>query len=229
MTPEWVVAPGLTPYAEAVSAMEARVAAIRAAEATERVWLVEHPPLYTSGTSADPADLFDTARFPVIATGRGGKHTYHGPGQRVAYVMLDLDTRGRDVRAYVAALEAWVIAALASMDVSAQTVAGRTGVWVDGRKIAAIGVRVRRWVTFHGVALNVAPDLGHYAGIRPCGLDAEVTSLAALGFAVTLAEADRALEGALPVLLGVIGETVAVQPNTPCPVSLSLEAHDYYG
>lgn len=217
--PEWIVAPGLTDYAAAVAAMEARVAAIREGTAAERLWLVEHPPLYTAGTSAQSADLLDPARFPVISTGRGGRHTYHGPGQRVVYVMLDLDARGRDLRAFVAALEAWIIAALASLDVEARAVAGRTGVWVGDAKIAAIGVRVRRWVSFHGIALNIAPNLAHFDGIRPCGLDSAVTSLAQLGSPVSMIQADAALHAALPILLNSFAEPgTQVQPIAWCPV-----------
>ncbi len=205
--PEWRVEPGLLPYPDAVAAMEARVAAIREDGARERIWLVEHPPIYTAGTSSQAADLLDTARLPVFATGRGGKHTWHGPGQRVVYVMLDLDARGRDVRRFVGALEAWTIAALADLGVSARTIAGQTGVWVGDAKIAAIGVRVRRWVTFHGLALNVAPDLAHYSGIRACGLDAPVTSLAAIGTETSLGAADLALARALPTLFEALAVT----------------------
>ncbi len=195
---EWRVEPGLLAYPAAVAAMEARAAAIRDRRAGELIWLVEHPPLYTAGTSAVAADVLD-ARFPVFASGRGGRHTYHGPGQRVVYVMLDLDTRGRDVRRFVAALEDWVIAALALLGIAAYAVPGRVGIWIDagGReaKIGAIGVRIRRWVTFHGLAVNVAPDLSHFAGIVPCGIDdAGVTSLAALGATAGLAAFDAALE-----------------------------------
>ena len=228
--PEWRVWPGLTPYPHAVEAMEARVAAIRAGEAGEAIWLVEHPPLYTAGTSAEVADLLDPARFEVFATGRGGRHTYHGPGQRVVYVMLDLDQRGRDVRRFVAALEAWLIAALAQLGIAARVVAGRTGVWVEDAKIAAIGVRVRRWVTFHGAALNIAPDLSHYAGIRPCGLDAPVTSLSALGHETTLDVADAALRSTLGTMmknLSVVAQLV--QPNAIASVSKALEAFDKCG
>ncbi|HXT07124.1 MAG TPA: lipoyl(octanoyl) transferase LipB [Roseiarcus sp.] len=205
---EWVVAPGLVGYERAVSEMEARAEAIAAGAAAERVWLVEHPPLYTAGASAKRADLLD-ARFPVFKTGRGGQYTYHGPGQRVAYVMLDLKRRRPDLRAYVAALEAWLIDALAAFGVKGETREERVGVWVarpdkppglNGEpaedKIAAIGVRVRRWATFHGVALNVAPNLSHFDGIAPCGIrDAHlsVASLRDLGLATTMEEADAAL------------------------------------
>jgi lipoyl(octanoyl) transferase len=203
--PEWRTAEGLTPYTEAVDVMERRVAAIRAATADELIWLVEHPPLYTAGTSARPEQLSDPTRFPTFATGRGGQWTYHGPGQRVAYVMLDL-TRphgtvpARDVRCFVHGLEEWLIRALARLKVRGERREGRIGIWVADHatgteaKIAAIGVRVSRWVSWHGIALNVAPDLGHYAGIVPCGISEHgVTSLHALGIPATMAEADSAL------------------------------------
>lgn len=206
---EWIVSPGLTPWPEAVAAMEARAAAIREGSAGEAVWLVEHPPLYTAGTSARAEDLVQPDRFPVFAAGRGGQYTYHGPGQRVVYVMLDLDRRGRDVRAFVAALEAWVIAALAEFGVRGEVRPGRVGVWVtrpdrppgpDGApredKIAAIGVKLRRWVSFHGLSINVEPDLSHYDGIIPCGIRAHgVTSLVDLGLPVSMADLDMALHG----------------------------------
>ncbi|MBJ7544609.1 lipoyl(octanoyl) transferase LipB [Rhodomicrobium udaipurense] len=183
---EWRTSADLVPYEAAVSAMEDRAAAILAGDAPELVWFLEHPPLYTAGTSAKAADLLDGARFPVHAAGRGGQYTYHGPGQLVAYVLLDLNRRGRDVRRHVRHLEDWVIAALADYNVEGAARDDRPGVWVrDGAredKIAAIGVRVRRWVTFHGTAINVRPDLSHYAGIVPCGIeDAGVTSLERLG------------------------------------------------
>jgi lipoyl(octanoyl) transferase len=203
--PEWRAAPGLTPYPEAVATMEDRVADIRAGTAPELVWLVEHPPLYSAGTSAEPHELLSPDRFPVFATGRGGKYTYHGPGQRTAYVMLDLDARGRDLRRYVAGLEAWIIAALADLGVAARVIPGKIGVWTDDAggpaKIAAIGVRVRRWVSYHGLAINVAPDLAHFDGIVPCGLSDPVTSLTALGRAATLGDVDDALARHLPALL----------------------------
>ena len=203
---EWQTAPGLVDYDHAVAAMEARVAAIRANEKGELVWMIEHPPLYTAGTSARPADLLDP-RFPVFKTGRGGQLTYHGPGQRVAYVMLDLRRRNPDIRAYVAALEGWIMAALATFGVTAQRRAGRVGLWVEmgcygglpgvEAKIAAIGVRVRHWVTYHGAAINLAPDLSHYGGIVPCGISEHgVTSLAALGIGATMANLDAALVAA---------------------------------
>jgi len=195
---EWRISAIPEDYEAAVAAMDARAAAIRDRRAPELVWLLEHPPLYTAGTSAKPADLLD-ARFPVHRSGRGGQYTYHGPGQRVAYAMLDLDRRGRDVRAYVHALEGWIIAALAGLGVTGERRADRIGIWVargGGRedKIAAIGVRVRRWVTLHGLAINVAPDLSHFAGIVPCGVRQHgVTSLADLGVAATMADVDAAL------------------------------------
>ena len=200
--PEWAVSEGLTPYPEALAAMEARVAAIRAGEAEELVWLVEHAPTYTAGTSATPEGLVDP-RFPVFRAGRGGQWTYHGPGQRTAYVMLDLGRRGRDVRAYVHALEEWLIRALDRFNVRGERREGRVGIWVVDRargtedKIAAIGVRVTRWVTWHGVALNVDPDLGHFGGIVPCGVAGHgVTSLHRLGVPATMEEADAALRAA---------------------------------
>ncbi|WP_067106760.1 lipoyl(octanoyl) transferase LipB [Sphingopyxis granuli] len=204
--PEWRVTPGLADYAEALADMEGRAAAIQAGDAPERIWLLEHPPLYTAGTSADPAELLD-ARFPVHVAGRGGRYTYHGPGQRVGYVQLDLARRGRDVRAYVSALEGWVIDALAVFGVAARRAEGRIGIWTDdaqGReaKIGAIGVRVRRWVTLHGFALNVAPDLSHFSGIVPCGIaEFPVTSLAALGINASMDDVDAALRQALPAFL----------------------------
>ena len=203
---EWTVAPGLTPYPAALDSMEARAAAIHAGKAPERVWLVEHPPLYTRGTSADDDELLAPDRFPVFPTGRGGRYTYHGPGQRVGYVQLDLEKRGRDLRCYVHALEGWVIDALAGLGVAAHRAPGRIGIWVDqnGReaKIGAIGVRVRRWVTLHGFAVNIAPDLGHFGGIVPCGIaDFPVTSLAALGIPLSMAEFDARLRDAFPAFL----------------------------
>jgi len=205
--PEWRAEPGLTDYAEALAAMEARVAAIRDGTAAERIWLVEHPPVYTAGTSAVESDLVDADRFPVFRTGRGGQYTYHGPGQRVGYLMLDLDRRGRDVRCFVDAIEEWIIAALARFGVAAFKAEGRVGVWTatpaGEAKIGAIGVRVRRWVSFHGFAINVSPDLSHFAGIVPCGLpEYPVTSLAALGVDATLADMDVALAATLPGFLG---------------------------
>ncbi|PQM29580.1 lipoate-protein ligase B [Sphingopyxis lindanitolerans] len=204
--PEWIVSPGRTDYAAALADMDARAAAIQAGTGRERVWLIEHPPLYTAGTSADPAELLDP-RFPVFDAGRGGRYTYHGPGQRVGYVQLDLTRRGRDVRAYVSALEGWVIDALAILGVTARRAEGRIGIWTDdadGReaKIGAIGVRVKRWVTLHGFSLNVDPDLTHFSGIIPCGIaEFPVTSLAALGKPASFAAVDQALADTLPAFL----------------------------
>lgn len=203
---EWRTTAGLVSHDEAVAQMESRVAAIHAGTASELIWLVEHPPLYTAGTSARAEDLL-SPRFPVIATGRGGQYTYHGPGQRIVYVMLDLNRRGRDIRAFVAALEAWVIAALAEFGIRGEIRDGRVGVWVarpdkpalpDGSmredKIAAIGIKLRRWVSFHGISINVEPDLSHYDGIVPCGVSGHgVTSLVDLGLPVGMADLDLAL------------------------------------
>lgn len=205
--PELRFSPGLVPYPEALAEMEARAAAIAEGRARELIWFVEHPPLYTAGTSAKSTDLMDAGRFPVFETGRGGQFTYHGPGQRVVYPVLNLGRRGRDLRAYVCAIEAWVIDTLADFGVKGERRDGRVGVWVvreDGReeKIAAIGVRVRRWASMHGLAINVAPDLSHYGGIVPCGLpEFGVTSLAALGKAATMAQVDEALLRHLPRFL----------------------------
>lgn len=197
----WRASGAPVPYEEAVASMEARVAAIREGREDEAVWLLEHPALYTAGTSAKPQDLIDPTLLPVHHTGRGGQYTYHGPGQRIAYVMLDLRPRGRDLRAHVAGLETWLIDTLADFGLRAGTRRGRVGVWVDlgaaggEAKIAAIGVRVRHWITYHGVSLNVSPDLTHYRGIVPCGIrDAGVTSLASLGIGATMAEVDQALK-----------------------------------
>ncbi|MDO8840047.1 MAG: lipoyl(octanoyl) transferase LipB [Parvibaculum sp.] len=199
---EWRVSDAPVPYEMAVAEMEARVAAIAEGSAPELVWLLEHPALYTAGTSADTADLIDPKRFPVFQTGRGGQYTYHGPGQRVAYVMLDLKRRRPDVRAFVQDLEAWLIATLAQFNVTGETRPDRVGVWVRRPergltaedKIAAIGVRIRKWVTFHGVSLNVDPDLDHFSGIVPCGIAQHgVTSLADLGLTATMADVDIAL------------------------------------
>lgn len=204
---EWRVADHPVAYPEAVAAMESRVAAIRAGRADELVWLLEHPPLYTAGTSARVEDLIDAGGFPVYATGRGGQMTYHGPGQRVAYVMLDLRRRGGDLRAYVRDLEEWLIGTLARFNVVGERRAGRVGIWVrrgaSEAKIAAIGVRVRHWVSYHGVALNVDPELGHFAGIVPCGIrEHGVTSLTDLGLPVTLEDADVALQAAFAEVFG---------------------------
>ena len=221
---DWIVTDGLTGYEEALAFMEARSAAIAEGRAEECVWLLEHPPLYTAGTSAKPADLTDPDRFPVFETRRGGQYTYHGPGQRVVYVMLDLTRRGRDVRKFVQNLEAWVIAALHRFNVKGEIREGRVGVWVarpekpplpDGTpredKIAAIGVRIRKWVSLHGISINVDPDLGHFDGIVPCGIQGHgVTSLVDLGLPVTMADVDVALRASFDE---VFGEIAAQQPN----------------
>ncbi|BDW84619.1 lipoyl(octanoyl) transferase LipB [Roseicyclus marinus] len=213
---EWIISDSPVAYAEAVAWMEARADAIARGEAPEAIWLLEHPPLYTAGTSAKLSDLKDPDRFPIFETRRGGQYTYHGPGQRVVYVMLDLNTRGRDVRAFVAALEAWVITTLASFNVTGEVRAGRVGVWVarpdkpplpDGTpredKIAAIGVRLRRWISFHGLSINLDPDLSHFDGIVPCGITGHgVTSLIDLGLPVTMDDLDVALRGAFDAVFG---------------------------
>lgn len=208
------MSPGLVQYEPAVAAMEARAAAIAAGVAGELVWLLEHPPLYTAGVSAKDGDLLDATRFPVFRSGRGGQFTYHGPGQRVAYVMLDLRTRGRDVTRFVADLERWIIGALGDFNVQGEMREGRVGVWVERKgpgwtrddKIAAIGVRLRKWVSYHGIALNVAPDLEHFSGITPCGISAPqfgVTSLVDLGLPATMADADAALRASFERVFGV--------------------------
>ncbi len=206
--PEWITSDVPVDYVESVAWMEARANAISAGTASEAIWLLEHPPLYTAGTSAKPQDLTDPDRFPVHQSRRGGQYTYHGPGQRVAYVMLDLNIRGKDVRAFVQKLEAWVIATLAEFNVTGEIRPGRVGVWVprpekpplpDGTpredKVAAIGVRLRKWVSFHGLSINVEPDLSHFDGIVPCGIsDQGVTSLVDLGLPVTMGDVDDALK-----------------------------------
>ena len=205
---EWSVAEAPVAYPAAVDAMEERVAAILARQAPEQVWLLEHPPLYTAGTSAKAEDLLDSQGLPVFKSGRGGQYTYHGPGQRVAYVMLDLAGRGRmDLRCFVRDLERWLIDTLAEFGIAGTCRQGRVGIWVEAgggeAKIAAIGVRVRRWVTFHGVSLNVAPDLAHYRGIVACGIrEHGVTSLAALGIEASMADVDRALRRNFDPLFG---------------------------
>lgn len=215
---EWLVADGLTDYAEALAFMENRVAAIRAGTAKELVWLVEHPPLYTAGTSAKDGDLLTADRFPVHATGRGGEYTYHGPGQRVAYVMLDLKRRREDIRAFVTALEQWIIATLAAFNVRGERREDRVGVWVtrperpplpDGSpaedKIAAIGIRLRKWVSFHGISINVEPELAHFDGIVPCGVRGHgVTSLVDLGLPVGMDDLDRALRETFEDVFGAV-------------------------
>ena len=211
---EWVVADGYVDYPEAVASMEARAAAIAAGEARELIWLLEHPPLYTAGVSSKDDDLLDAGRFPVHRSGRGGQFTYHGPGQRVAYVMLDLNHRGRDIRAFVRGLEQWIIGALNEFNVPADVRDGRVGVWVERKgpgwsredKIAAIGVKVRKWVSFHGISLNVEPDLTHFGGIVPCGIQEHgVTSLVDLGVPATMDEADLALKVSFRRVFGDVG------------------------
>jgi len=213
---EWRISDAPVAYPDAVAEMEARAAAISAGEAAEQVWLLEHPPLYTAGTSAQAADLIAPERFPVFRAGRGGQYTYHGPGQRIAYLMLDLNRRGPDLRRYVSALEDWIIATLARFAVKGERRPDRIGVWVarpdrpplpDGSvaedKIAAIGIRVRRWVTFHGISLNVDPELEHYSGIVPCGISGYgVTSLADLGIPVSMPEVDAVLKAEFETIFG---------------------------
>ena len=212
---EWRIEPGLVAYPDALAIMEARAEAIRAGSAPEMVWLVEHPPLYTAGTSAQPQDLVQPDRFPIFSAGRGGEYTYHGPGQRVAYVMLDLKRRREDVRLFVASLEEWIIRTLARFNVKGERREDRVGVWVVrpdrppvlGRpaedKIAAIGIRLRRWVSFHGIAINVEPDLTHFSGIVPCGIAGYgVTSLVDLGLPVTMADLDVALKQGFEEVFG---------------------------
>lgn len=220
----WAVSRGLIPYEPAVAFMEARAAAIAAGEAAEMVWLLEHPPLYTAGVSAKPEDLLDAGRLPVFRSGRGGQYTYHGPGQRVAYVMLDLRARGRDVSAFVCGLERWIKTALAQFNIEGRIRPGRVGVWVERKgvgwsredKIAAIGIRLRKWVSFHGVSLNVEPDLSHFEGIVPCGIrEHGVTSLVDLGLPVTMEDADAALKAAFESQFG---------PTVPAPCPLKGNA-----
>lgn len=232
---DWHTPDGLTPYPAACTAMETRAAAIAAGQGREAFWLVEHPPLYTAGTSARAQDLVDPGRFPVHAVGRGGQYTYHGPGQRVVYTMLDLNRRGRDVRCLVDALEGWVIATLAEFGVVGERRAGRVGVWVarpdkpllpDGTpredKIAAIGIRLRRWVSFHGLAINLEPDLGHYDGIVPCGIRGHgVTSLVDLGLPVTMADLDVALRQTAPTALARLRIAADDIVNAPPPADLT--------
>jgi lipoyl(octanoyl) transferase len=205
---EWRVSTDPVPYSESLAAMEARAAAVATGEARELVWLLEHPPVYTAGTSADPAELIDP-RFPVFDTGRGGRYTYHGPGQRVGYLVLDLNRRGRDVRCFVHELEKWLISTLGAFGIVARAEPGRVGIWTGQgaaeAKIGAIGVRVKRWVTLHGFAINLDPDLSHFGGIVPCGLpDYPVTSAAALGKSVSPEMFDRELALALPAFLGAL-------------------------
>jgi lipoyl(octanoyl) transferase len=200
---EWLASTAPVPYPDALAFMDARAASIARCEARDCVWLLEHPSIYTAGTSADPAELLGSSRFPVFKTGRGGRLTYHGPGQRVAYVMLDLTRRGRDVRAFVRSLEDWLIATLARLGLEGERRPGQVGIFVQGAKLASIGVRVRNWVTLHGVSLNVDPDLEHFAGIVPCGLrDTPVTSLAALGVETNMERVDRALRASFVEVFG---------------------------
>lgn len=206
-SPEWCTSAEPVPYDHAVAEMEARAAAIRDQDARELVWLLEHPALFTAGSSARPSDLLDPMRLPVIATGRGGQYTYHGPGQRIAYVMLDLKQRGGDVRAYVNDLENWLIKTLTAFGVRGERRDGRVGVWVERGdeevKIAAIGVRIRRWVSYHGVSLNIAPNLEHYQGIVACGIrEHGVTSLADLGIEATMDDVDAVLRETFDTIFG---------------------------
>ncbi len=208
---DWQVSEGLVPYADALAEMEARAAAVRAGQAPELVWLLEHPPLFTAGTSADPAELFNPMGFPVHDAGRGGRYTYHGPGQRVGYLILDLERRGKDVRRFVHSLEGWMIDTLAEVGVPARREPGRIGIWTgEGpaeAKIGAIGVRVRRWVTMHGFSINVAPDLSHFAGIVPCGIaEYGVTSLAALGKDHAMDRLDAALKRTFPSFINALAD-----------------------
>ena len=208
---EWRVSEGLVPYPDALAEMEARNAAVRSGNAPELVWLLEHPPLFTAGTSADPAELFNPLGFPVFEAGRGGRYTYHGPGQRVGYLVLDLEKRGKDIRHFVHALEGWMIAALGELGVAARREPGRIGIWTgEGTKeakIGAIGVRVRRWVTMHGFSINVAPDLTHFGGIVPCGIaEYGVTSLAELGLDRSMNRLDEALERVFPPFLNSLSD-----------------------
>lgn len=228
---EWRISDTLVDYEDALQEMEERVRAIRAGEAPELVWCLEHPPLYTAGTSADAADLIDPDRFPVYNAGRGGEYTYHGPGQRVVYFLLDLKQRNKDVRQFVYSLEEVIIQSLATFNVRAERRHGRVGVWVErgaGRedKVAAIGVRVRQWVTYHGIAINVEPDLSHFGGIVPCGISEHgVTSLADLGLPVTMDDLDVVLREVFDDIFGLVPRpmTLAVQPAPDAPDTSSLK------
>jgi lipoyl(octanoyl) transferase len=213
---EWRVSAEPVPYEEALAFMEQRAAAIREGSARECIWLLEHPPLFTAGTSADPAELLDASDLPVFEAGRGGRYTYHGPGQRIGYVMLDLEKRGKDIRRFVHCLEGWMIDTLADLGVDAHRASGRIGIWVgegsNEAKIGALGVRVKRWVTLHGFALNIAPDLSHYRGIVPCGIsDFGVTSLAEFGKQIPLTRVDAALKRSFTAFLKGL--------DVPCKVS----------
>jgi len=208
---EWRVSDGHVTYPEALAEMEARAAGVRAGTANELVWLLEHPPLFTAGTSADPAELFNPHGFPVYEAGRGGRYTYHGPGQRVGYLVLDLEKRGKDIRCFVHSLEGWMIAALGELGVEARREPGRIGIWTGTgpaeAKIGAIGVRVKRWVTLHGFSINAAPDLSHFGGIVPCGISQYgVTSLAALGRDPSMALLDDALRRSFPSFLNMLSD-----------------------
>jgi len=208
---EWRTSDGLVPYADALAEMEARAAAVRDGEARELIWLLEHPPLFTAGTSADPAELSNPMGFPVFDAGRGGRYTYHGPGQRVGYLVLDLEKRGKDIRRFVHALEGWMIGALADVGVPARREPGRIGIWTGQgpaeAKIGAIGVRVRRWVTMHGFSINVAPDLSHFGGIIPCGIaEYGVTSLSELTGETAMEPLDSALERTFPSFLNALSD-----------------------
>jgi lipoyl(octanoyl) transferase len=212
---EWRVSDGAVPYEQAFAFMEQRAAAIRDEGAPECIWLLEHPPLFTAGTSADPAELFNPMDFPVYEAGRGGRYTYHGPGQRVGYVLLDLEKRGKDIRRFVHQLEGWMIEALEDLGISAHRAPGRIGIWVgegsSEAKIGALGVRVKRWVTLHGFALNVAPDLSHFGGIVPCGIaEFGVTSLAQLGKQISLTGVDDALKRSFPSFINGLGRRCKV-------------------
>ena len=212
---EWRASDALVPYEEALAYMEERAAAIRAGKARECVWLLEHPPLFTAGTSADPVELFNPFGFPVFEAGRGGRYTYHGPGQRVGYVMLDLERRGRDVRRLVHALEGWIISALADLGIEAHRAPGRIGIWVGKgpaeAKIAALGIRIKRWVTLHGFAINVAPNLAHFSGIIPCGIsEFGVTSLESQGKETSMSRVDAALKRSFHRFLNDLGDRYQV-------------------
>lgn len=219
---EWRISEGLTAYPDAVAEMEARAAAIRAGTAREMIWLLEHPPLYTAGTSATADELLAPSRFPVYPTGRGGRYTYHGPGQRVGYVLLDLEKRRRDVRRFVGSLEDWLIGALGELGIAARRAPGRIGIWVDDNgqeaKIGAIGVRVRRWVTLHGFAVNIDPNLAHFGGIVPCGLaEFPVTSVRQLGLADDMAAFDRVLKRGFPGFLSALsGDSQTLEAGGHC-------------